>query len=111
MRKDPVTPELRRAILIRDGGCMAPVLDPGVGLCRDMFGTPHHRGYAPMLTLDHVKDAPRMGVRSSSDPDHLVTLCYHHHVGTEAGSNWATSHRALLRAYLAQKRPQSTQEG
>jgi hypothetical protein len=37
-----------------------------------------------------------MGKRAPSDMAHLVTLCEHHHL-----DGWATSHRPLLRRYLA----------
>ena len=83
--KDPVTPELRQAVLERDRGCIAHLrlgLDP-TGPC---YGR---------LTLDHVRDQPMMGKRAPSDMAHLVTLCEHHHL-----DGWATSHRPELRAYL-----------
>ena len=84
MRRDPVTPELRIRVLTRDGDCLAPRLDSFAGEC-------HGR-----LTLDHVKDQPRMGKRAPSDARHLVTLCEWHHLE----SGWATSHRPELRFYL-----------
>ena len=91
-----VTPELREEILARDdlatskSGfafgpiCVAPLLDVWAGPC-------HGR-----TTLDHVKSAPRLGKRAESDPAHLVSLCWHHHL-----DGWATSHRPELRRYLA----------
>jgi hypothetical protein len=95
--RDPVDPELRIRIIHQDGGCLAPRLDPGAGLC------------AGRLTLDHVKDQPKVGdpvvkrgperrrrYRAPSDRRHLATLCHHHHL-----DGWATSHRGLLRDYLA----------
>jgi hypothetical protein len=105
-QRDPVTPEMRETVILRDmafwkaqeniwsqyrpliatrAGCIAVVLDPSTsGPC------------SGPLTLDHVKDAPRMGKRAPSDPEHLVTICLGHHVETR----WATSHRPLLRWYL-----------
>jgi hypothetical protein len=83
-RTDPVTPQLRIAILTRDGGCVAPYLG---GSFMDCSGRP---------TLDHVKDEPMMGRRAPSDERHLVTLCEYHHLW----SSWATSHRPELRDYL-----------
>jgi hypothetical protein len=85
-RSDPVTPEMRELVLKRDGGCVAPRLQPWSqsGKC---WGA---------LSLDHVKDHARMGKRAPSDPGHLVTICMGHHVWTD----WATSHRPLLREYL-----------
>ena len=91
--KDPVTPELREAVLKRDGGCVAPF----IGVDYD----PHNKTWDAIdrckgrLTLDHVKDAPMMGKRAPSDMAHLVTLCWHHHL-----DGWATAHRPELREYL-----------
>jgi hypothetical protein len=89
VRKDPVTPELRAAVLARDWACVAPRLDPSAGQCRGV------------LTLDHVKSQPMMGKRAPSDMEHLVTVCEHHHLW----SGWATSHRPLLRRYLEEVTP------
>lgn len=83
-RRDPVTPELRQAVLERDQGCVARRLDSLADWCEGP------------LTLDHVKAQPRMGVRAPSDAAHLVVLCSRHHLET----GWATSHRPELRAYL-----------
>ena len=85
-RRDPVTPELRLAVLERDGWCVAVKLAPLVEITH-CYGR---------LTLDHVQDGyGRMGVRAPSDMAHLVTLCEHHHL-----DGWATSHRPELRQYL-----------
>jgi hypothetical protein len=78
-----VTPELRLAVLERDHSCVA------VRLGAD------YRGCGGRLTLDHVKDQPRMGKRAPSDMAHLAVLCERHHL-----DGWATSHRPALRAYL-----------
>jgi len=79
-----VTPELRLAVLERDGDCVAGWVCGHEGdECRGR------------LTLDHVKDQPRMGKRAPSDMAHLVTVCEHHHL-----DGWATSHRPELREYL-----------
>ena len=91
MHKDPVTPQMHRRILERDRGCVALVVDSTqLGSC------------SGRLTLDHVKDQPRMGVRAPSDEHHLVTLCAWHHQGQKAGRIWATTkeHREWLRMYL-----------
>jgi hypothetical protein len=111
-RTDPVTAEVRELVLRRDGGgCVAPVLG-AEDECRDRYGRPAIKTLWPLsywpaaLTLDHVKDEPRMGKRAPSDPDHLVTLCWHHHL-----DGWATSHRPELRRYLAETRPHWEQTG
>ncbi len=105
--KDPVTPELRAAVLSRDNyQCVAgrmeftkAWLSPEVDRALLFTGN----AYIPLpdcsgpLTLDHVRDQPMMGKRAPSDMQHLVTLCAFHHLE----SGWATSHRPELRAYLA----------
>jgi len=83
MRPDAVSPELALAVLRRDGGCVAVTLSEDPSTC------------GGRLTLDHVKDQPRMGKRAPSDAAHLVSLCWTHHF-----DGWATSHRPELREYL-----------
>jgi hypothetical protein len=82
-RTDPVTADVRVAVLLRDQGCVAVTLGEPESDCRGR------------LTLDHVKDQPRMGKRAPSDVYHLATVCEWHHL-----YGWATSHRPELRAYL-----------
>jgi hypothetical protein len=79
-----VKPAVALAVLRRDAGCVAVTLGASSSECRGR------------LTLDHVKDQPRMGVRAPSDEAHLVSLCEYHHLET----GWATSHRPELREYL-----------
>lgn len=95
MRKDPVTPELREAILRRDGACVLSRLHPN-HQCRDTWGTPHHWGDLDRLSIEHVKDQPRMGVRAPSDPAHLVAMCHAGNVGP------SKLDRIAIRAYLAE---------
>ena len=87
MTRDYVSPELAIAVFARDGGCLAPRLG---GSAIDCGGR---------LTLDHVKDQPRMGKRAPSNPAHLATICENHHLWT----GWATAHRPELRAYLLER--------
>jgi hypothetical protein len=101
MRADGVTPALRQEVLERDGfRCVAPrIAGVAAGYCRNRWNdTVITSGRYPefALTLDHVKDQPRMGKRAPSDRKHLVTLCWHHHL-----NGWATAHRPELRAYIA----------
>jgi len=84
VRRDPVTRDVALAVLRRDNGCVAVWLGESGRDCRGR------------LTLDHVKDEPRMGKRAPSDMGHLVALCEYHHLET----GWATSHRPELREYL-----------
>lgn len=121
--KDPVTPQLRDLVIERDtkmrwsrlmtiyqvdmdsdlaaamdllreakkNPCVAQIVDPlGSGPCS-----------GPM-TLDHVHlhSGGTKGKRAPSDPQHLVTLCEWHHLGSKGGHIWATANRPLLRGYL-----------
>ena len=96
-RRDPVTPAIHEAVLRRDGGCVAAILDP-MHFCRDQWGRPISTVDIGRMTLDHVQEGyGRMGVRAPSNPAHLVTLCWGAHLLT----HWATSHRPALRDYLA----------
>lgn len=74
---------------MKENGCLAPALDSSEsGKC------------SGRLTLDHVRDQPMMGKKAPDDERHLVTLCESHHLWTQAGRNWATANRPLLREYL-----------
>jgi hypothetical protein len=94
--KDRVTPELRELVLRRDGRCFIHRLDPA-HQCYDAFGYPHSPYATNYLTLDHVKDAPRMGKRAPSDERHLVAMCHSANVGVPSKEV-----RAAERAYLAE---------
>ena len=90
--RDPVTPTVRIAVLERDQGCVAPRLG---GSFLDCWGR---------ITLAHVKDEQRMGVRAPSDPAHLASVCEGHaEAGMRAGYVWVTDRRNIeaLRVYLS----------
>lgn len=88
VRRDAVRSDVWAAVVRRDGGaCVAPMIAMRAKELLDLC--------SGRLTLDHVKDQPMMGKRAPSDPEHLVTLCWHHHL-----DGWATSHRPELREYL-----------
>ena len=95
---DPVTPEVRAAVLRRDQMCVLYKLDPS-HKCRDAWG--NYIGpvaaFNPesYLTLEHVKDDLAMGKRAPSDPQHLVALCAHANIGVPSKAQ-----RAMLRQYL-----------
>jgi hypothetical protein len=95
-RRDPVTSAVRSTVLRRDGRCFMHRLDD-THVCRDRWGAPHSPYALDLLTLDHVKDHPRMGVRAPSDAGHLVAMCW-------AANDAVPSKevRAAERAYLAQ---------
>lgn len=95
-RKDPVTPELHAAVLVRDRGCILAKIEPD-HLCRDTWGTPHASTDLAKLTLEHVHDGyGQMGKRAPSDRRHLLALCAAANVGAPSKSQ-----RAAFRAYLA----------
>lgn len=91
---DKVDPAEAQYVLARDGGCIAPQVDPASGMC------------AGRIELDHVKDEARMADRAKSDRWHLVSVCEgHSEKGMRAGYIWNTSHRDLERGWLAMKEP------
>ncbi len=92
--RDRVTPELREAILRRDGRCFMTRLSP-FHVCFDAFGRKHASDDLNKLTLEHVKDEPRMGRRAPSDERHIVALCYRANVGVPSKAT-----RQAMRAYL-----------
>ena len=93
--KDPVTPAVRSTVLRRDGECLEYKRNPA-HVCRDRWGASHAAWALDLLTLEHVKDQPRMGVRAPSDPAHLVALCFAANVGVPSKEA-----RAFFREYLA----------
>jgi hypothetical protein len=91
---DPVTPEVREAVLRRDKMCVLFKLDVD-HWCKDAWGNSHHPEDIDKLTLEHVKDELAMGKRAPSDPQHLVALCAHANIGVPSKAQ-----RAMLRQYL-----------
>jgi len=92
---DPVTPEVREAVLRRDQMCVLAFLDESHTYCRDAWGNEHPADDLSKLSLEHVKDELAMGKRAPSDPQHLVALCAHANIGVPSKAQ-----RALLRQYL-----------
>lgn len=94
-RKDPVTPELHAAVLTRDRECVLWKRDPSHA-CRDQWGNPHRPDDLARLSLEHVKDEPRMGKRGPSDLRHLVAMCHAANIAvpSKAAREW-------MRDYLA----------
>ena len=95
MTRDPVTPAVRDYVLRRDKACLLWAMDPD-HQCRDIWGTPHDPRDLNRLTLEHVKDQPRMGRRAPSDARHMVALCGAANVGVPSKEQ-----RAAFRSYLA----------
>lgn len=93
-RKDAVTPDLYAAVLLRDRACVLSKIEPD-HLCRDVWGTPHAADDLAKLSIEHVKDQPRMGRRAPSDLGHCLALCAAANIGVPSKSQ-----RAALRAYL-----------
>lgn len=93
-RKDPVTPEVRQAVLDRDRECVLVKRDP-MHICKDQWGRWHPANAVDRLSLEHVKDQPRMGVRAPSDPQHLVALCHAANLAVPSKAE-----RAWMRLYL-----------
>lgn len=93
--------EMRQRVIARDGGCVAPKLDPDADHCYDQWGNRAPVQQAPhQLEIDYVRHEVR-GAHHHYASDH-VTLCPGHHrgMGPTAGHVWATANRVLLRDYL-----------
>lgn len=90
-----VTPALREYIMRRDRGCVAAKVDPE-HQCRNQWGDTHAATDLDQMTIEHVHDHARLGLRAASDKDHCLTLCWASNV-----LGWASAHRDIERAYLA----------
>ncbi len=91
-----VTPEMRRAVLERDGCCILLRLYPS-HRCRDIWGEYHDLRDLDRLTIEHVKDEPTMAKRAPSDMAHMVALCGYANVAVPSKAE-----RQSMRAYLRQ---------
>lgn len=94
-RYDKVTPDVREAVMLRDRECVLVKRDP-MHECRDQWGYRHPASDLSRLSLEHVKDELRAGVRAPSDLNHLVALCH--------GANLrppSKTERIWMREYLA----------
>ena len=94
--------DVRTEVALRDISCIAPRLDPDCGPCRDRWGNEMSNAPTFLALDDGEMDFVRRGAtgkRHELASDHCW-LCAFHHVGTAAGRNWATSHRAEMRRYL-----------
>jgi hypothetical protein len=103
-----VTTSERDYVLNRDGGCVMARFDL-THECRTRFGLAHEPSTLDLLTVEHVKDALRMGRRAPSDRRHMVALC-----GLANDRVPSKEARAILRLYLAEVEPMSkktTNEG
>lgn len=69
-------PEVRRAALLRDGGC----LGPRIGMPDPCYGA---------IELDHIRASGGIGMKSRSTLDNAASLCAtHHRIKTNAGRTW-----------------------
>ncbi len=89
-----VTPDMRRAVLERDGCCILLRLYPS-HRCRDVWGEYHDPRDLDRLTIEHVKDHSMMAKRAPSDMAHMVALCGYANVAVPSKSE-----RLAMRLYL-----------
>jgi hypothetical protein len=88
-------PEVAQHVFKRDGGCIAPQVDPNSGPC------------SGRITLDHVKWELRLGKRADSIAMCLVSVCEgHSENGAKAGHQWNTANRDLERKWIMDKEGQ-----
>jgi hypothetical protein len=93
-KPDPVTASVRWAVMHRDKRCVLSIYDPA-HVCRDRWGAEHPPTNTRRLSIEHVKDELRMGVRAPSDLGHLVALCHGANVAVPSKDQ-----RAWIREYL-----------
>ena len=104
-KADPVTTDVRAAVMVRDRRCFVTRLDPD-HVCRDQWGNPHESDRLAALTLDHVHDhaGGSKGKRAPSDVRHLVLMCYGANVGVPSRAV-----REAERAYLRDLYPEPSE--
>lgn len=98
--RDRVTPELREAVLRRDGRCFLTRID-AAHQCFDQWGDPHASDDLDRLTLEHLKDHLAMSKRAPSDARHLVALDGYRNVVRPP----TKAERAAMRDYVAGLEP------
>ena len=92
--------EAHDEVIARDDICFLFRIQAG-HICRDAWGRRHEPSDRERLTVDRVKEHPRMGVgESHRDPTHLIAMCYASNVGGPSKEV-----RAAERAYLARLYP------
>lgn len=96
-KKDPVTAVVRWSVMQRDKACVLWHRDPS-HVCRDKWGRTHAPSNTRLLTVEHVKEALRMGVRAPSDLGHLVAMCHAGNVGVPTKEE-----REWIRDWIADK--------
>jgi hypothetical protein len=96
-----------------DGGCVARFVNsrfdavrwpmfqglPDPGPCRNAAGDQRSPYEESNNTFEHVKDDLAISLRAVSDRDHMVRVCWGHHV---FGAQWCTMAvvREAIRAYI-----------
>lgn len=93
--KPKVTADLRREVFERDGACVGYRLNSS-HICADQWGTSHSPFALGRMSLEHVKDDLRMGVKAESDRAHMITLCWRLNLQPPSKEQ-----RAGFREYLA----------
>lgn len=98
--KDPVTNAEWQAVIDRDKQCIAPLLDPDAGPCRDRWGRVVPATSLRAATVDHVPPYP--GAPRISTRRWMARICWGHGVH----GHWETAHRDAERAHLEQSYPE-----
>jgi hypothetical protein len=93
---------LRAAVVVavtrRDGGCVAPLLDPKAGPCYDRWGQLMARTEIAKCEIDHWDWRGRGKRRAQATVEQVVMGCPGHHRGTgpNGGRAWMTANRDLI---------------
>ena len=94
MKPRRLNPELRRAVMARDGMCFLARVDPA-HVCRDVWGDRHSPDDLNRLTIEHVKDEPMMGRKAPDSLTNLIVLCGYANVAVPSKAE-----RVRMRDYL-----------
>ena len=94
--KDPVPPEIARAVFARDVSCVGVKVGM-LGACGSQWGP----GKPVSMEIDHVNSAG-FGKRGPSMEENLVLICgYHHRIKTESSKQWRAAINEYLRGFYA----------
>lgn len=90
--------DVREAVMKLDGyRCRAHDIDPKAEPCRTLGGNPVV--YPNDLEMDYVRHGAH-AARHADPADHVMLCPLHHGTARMAGYQWATAHRAEMRAWL-----------
>lgn len=96
-------PAVAVTVALRDGGCLAPLVDPQAGPCYDTWGRLMPRTAMERCERDHWDWRGRGKNRAKATADQVAMLCPGHHrgAGPNGGRIWASRSKVLIEARVA----------